>query len=89
MQTSGQNANFMQNRDKMQIDGKVQAADFLSECHNISTIECRLESVLFRVITVKVGILVRLNVAQVSLYNTPVSLFMVKFSMMKNGISFC
>ena len=69
----------MQNRDKMQIDGKVQAADFLSECHNISIIECRLESGLFRVITEKVCILVRLDIAQVNLYNTPVSLFMVSF----------
>jgi len=55
----------------------MQATDFLNECRNISIIECQLDTELFRVITVKVCILVRLNIAQVSLYNTPVSLFMV------------
>jgi len=61
----------------MHIDGKMQATDFLNEYHNIFIIECRLETGLFRVITVKVCILVRLDIAQVSLYITPVSLFMV------------
>ena len=61
----------------MQIDGKMQAEDFLNECHNISIIECRLESGLFRVIMVKICILVRLDIPQVNLYNTPISLFVV------------